>query len=105
MNAEEKIQHIKDLGKARAKSYYERNKQKILEKRKIEREKLNEQIKLIKETKKIPVTETIEADEPVVGLSPTADYTREDIVNLIKQQGYEYKTQKHILLIPIAFLQ
>ena len=46
MNTEEKIQHIKDLAKARAKKYYEKNiyKAKILEKRKLEREQLNKTI-------------------------------------------------------------
>ena len=35
-----------------------------------------------------------EPDEPVVSLSSTADYTRDEIIDLIKQQGYEYKTEK-----------
>ena len=38
MNPEEKIQHMKDLQNARAKTYYEKNKAKILEKRKLERD-------------------------------------------------------------------
>ena len=97
MNPEEKIKHIQDLAKARAKKYYEKNKQKILEKRKLEREELNKTIQEIKEKQKIPiiVTEPDELiDEPLVSMSSTADYTREDIIELIKQQNYEKKTQK-----------
>ena len=97
MNAEEKIQHIKDLAKARAKKYYEKNKEIILQKRKEERETLNKTIQEIKEAKKIPVTvtETIETiEEPDVIMTSTADYTKEDIIELIKQQNYEKKTQK-----------
>lgn len=94
MNPEEKIQHIRDLAKARSKTYYEKNKEKILQKRKEERDVLNKTIQEIKEKRRIPFTETIEADESIVNLSPTADYTREEIVDLIKQQNYEYDTQK-----------
>jgi hypothetical protein len=94
MNPEEKIQHIRDLAKARSKTYYEKNKEKILQKRKEERDVLNKTIQEIKDKQKIQFTETIEVDEPVVSLSPTADYTRDEIVDLIKQQGYEYDTQK-----------
>ena len=97
MNPEEKIQHIKDLAKARAKTYYEKNKAKILEKRKLEREELNKTIQELKEKQKIPVIVTEPdkpVDEPLVSMSTTADYTREDIIELIKQQNYEKKTQK-----------
>ena len=53
MNAEEKIQHIKDLAKARAKKYYEKNKEIILQKRKEEREQLNKTIQEIKEKQNV----------------------------------------------------
>ena len=93
MNPEEKIQHIRDLAKARSKTYYEKNKEKILQKRKEERDVLNKTIQEIKEKKQIPLS-VFEPDETVVSLSPTADYTRDEIVDLIKQQNYEYDTQK-----------
>ncbi len=69
MDLEEKLQHERNLSKARSKSYYERNREKILEKRKIAREAFNQEIKKIKEKQIIiqPVSETIETiDEPVV---------------------------------------
>ena len=93
MNPEEKIQHIKDLQNARAKTYYEKNKAKILEKRKLERDVLNKTIQEIKAKQQIPLP-IAEPDEPVVSLSSTADYKKNEIIDLIKQQGYEYKTEK-----------
>lgn len=93
MNPEEKIQHIKDLTKARSKTYYEKNKEKILQKKKEERDALNKTIQEIKAKQQIPLPIT-EPDEPVVSLSSTADYTKDEIIDLIKQQGYEYKTEK-----------
>jgi hypothetical protein len=98
MNAEEKLKHQQDLSKARSKSYYERNKEKILEKRKLAREALNKEIQNIKEKQIIiqPIPETIPEiiDEPVVSLSSSSDYTRDDLINLIKQQDYPAKTEK-----------
>ncbi len=93
MDTEQKIQHIKDLAKAGAKKYYEKNKEKILLKKKEEREQLNETIQELKEKQKIPVIVTA-PDELVVHISSTADYAREGIIELIKQQNYEYDTQK-----------
>ncbi|MFO0001446.1 MAG: hypothetical protein ACK559_09965, partial [bacterium] len=85
-----------------SKSYYERNKEKILEKRKLAREALNKEIQNIKEKQIIiqPIPETIaetipeSIEEPVVSLSSSADYTRDDLINLIKQQNYPAKTEK-----------
>lgn len=97
MNAEEKIKHIRDLSKARSKSYYERNKEKILQKRKEERQKLNQELQNIKEKQQVPVevTNIIEPiDEPVVSLSNSSDYSKDDLINLIKQQNYPAKTEK-----------
>jgi hypothetical protein len=99
MNAEQKIKHQQDLSKARSKSYYKRNKEKILEKRKTQREAFNKQIQAIKAQKQIIVPEPIdepidEPIEPVISLSTTTDYTKDDIINLIKQQKYEADTAK-----------
>jgi hypothetical protein len=96
MTPEEKIQHEKDLSKARSKSYYERNRDKILAKRKLAKETLNQQIQQIKEKQPIIIPETIPEtiEESVVSLSSSADYTKDDLINLIKQQDYPDKTKK-----------
>ena len=57
---------------------------------------LNKTIQEIKAKQQIPLP-IPEPDEAVVSLSPTADYTRNELLDLIKQQGYGYDTEQTYL--------
>jgi vacuolar-type H+-ATPase subunit H len=102
MKSEEILKHQRDLSKARSKKYYENHKKKILEKRKLEREKFRQEIEVIKEKQKLQFVETIPIvpepePEPEIIINNTADYTREDIINLFKKKNYVPGTEKTYL--------
>jgi hypothetical protein len=85
MEAEAKLQHQKDLARQRAKRYYEKNRDKILTKRK-------EKTK-IKPIESIEPLQSQPEPEAKPELTPN-DYTEEQLIMLISQQGYPERTLK-----------
>ena len=96
MNIEQKLAHRQQLERQRSKRYYDKNKAKILEKRQSERKEFEKKVRDIKEKQKerIKITPAIFEAEPQPIINNTIDYTRDELINLIKQKNYGEGTEK-----------